>query len=174
MIDLCKHIIFVLNKVIGLGFENPLVYQRAFVTSELEQLFALVRTRHVGACVLANQRVRETYVKGATSQSAADGSSDRKRCREEVGDDCPICFDRMESSGETTDCHVCGALFHEDCILRWIGQGQRSGAPSCPNCRSAWQMGRDVVLSGEGYLNLGSLQGQPSVRDTRTYQRRRY
>ncbi|GKY94718.1 hypothetical protein MPSEU_000437300 [Mayamaea pseudoterrestris] len=177
--DVCKHMIFVLTKVVGLGVENRLVYQRAFVTTELEELFDMAKRRRVGGSVLANQRVRESFKNGASSCGGAVCGKDDSASGEPVPRsllvDCPICFDRLQTLEECTTCLVCNAGFHKDCIRRWTGQQQRSGSPSCPNCRSAWPIeGKSSQVSDEGYVNLGSLQGQSPVRDASTYRRRRY
>ena len=149
--------------------DNPLVFQRAFLSSELEHLLDLMRHRHVGGSILANERVWECYAKGSTGELQEDAKVPARRSLDEARD-CPICFDRMQAADETTACHVCSAWFHQDCMLRWIGLQQLIGSPTCPNCRSTWHTvgssGREV-----GYVNLGALQGQSPVRDDSTYRR---
>jgi hypothetical protein len=179
--DLCKHIIFVLTKVVGLGVDNPLVYQRAYLTCELEQLMDLTRNRRVQGNVLANQHVRDSFANGVSScdkdriGNQVAKETDLSTSRSLLDDDCPICFDRLLTLEESTNCHVCSASFHKDCIRRWIGLQQRDGASTCPNCRSAWQVqSSSSAAEDDGYVNLGALQGLSPVRDTSTYKRRRY
>lgn len=180
--DLCKHILFVTNKVVGLHMDNPLMYQRAYLTSELDQIFGMIRNRQVGGAVLANERVRESFAKATSPGKSGsdlpceDDKNSRRRSLDEDAD-CPICFDPMSDINETTFCReVCGANFHKDCIRRWLSQ--QRGQPTCPNCRSIWHSTGEATSSSatatsntirEGYLNFGALQGQSSVRDTSTY-----
>jgi hypothetical protein len=200
--DLCKHILFVLVKVAGVSTSNPLAYQKAYVPSELQELFQIVRQRRVGGGVVdveANERVRQCY-------KAAHGRGHVGGCKTEEGDvsnenettgvkrrsllednnDCPICFDEMESLADTVYCRTaCGANFHKDCIHRWLSQPAQRQNATCPNCRQSWADDNDGGLSGkrdaargapmkrdEEYENLGALQGQSSIRDTSTYQSR--
>jgi len=180
--DLCKHMLFVALKVIGLDISDPLSYQKAYITSELDELFQKLRTRRVGGTVLANERVRAA-VAGGTSPPE---ESTKRRTLEAGDSDCPICFDDLSSCPETqlTFCRTsCGFNFHADCIRRWLSTGQNRG---CPNCRQPWQHAAAAGASPaaanrspEGYANYGDLQGQSSVRDTSTYyspsyKRRRY
>ncbi|KAI2506769.1 hypothetical protein MHU86_7664 [Fragilaria crotonensis] len=98
--NLCKHILFVMLKVIGLDPESPLVYQAAYLRSELQEMFALLASRRVGRSVMANDKVKQTYASLSTT-----GIDD---CVVDVGrksladdSDCPICFDAMAESSES-------------------------------------------------------------------------
>ena len=172
--DSCKHLLFVLLKVIGLAINDPLSYQKAYLTSELEVLFEKLRTRRVGGTVLANAHVRAA-VAGETRPDADDLESSSKRRSLEDGDaDCPICFEDVKECPalQLTFCRsTCGANFHAECIRKWLGNGRNKG---CPLCRQPWTHASttalpDATQSPEGYFNLGSLQGQSAVRDTSTY-----
>lgn len=177
--DLCKHIMFVLLKVVGLDFRtNPLAYQKAYVVSELKQLFAILRSRRVGGTVLANARVRAAVLgAGGTAAHASldnDSSSGVVQRRSLANDDsdCPICFDDLtgEPDSRLAFCRgTCGANFHAECIRHWLGASVRK---SCPHCRQPW-LGEGAAKEGnsnsEGYANFGGLQGQSPVRDTSTY-----
>jgi Ring finger domain/SWIM zinc finger len=199
--DMCKHIMFVLLKVVGLNVDHSMSYQKAYVVSELKELLTKLRARmrRVGgshdSTVLANAHVRAAVV-GATSTAAAaaaaaaaadgtDGKEDAET-KQETGvqrrsldedADCPICFDDLKS--ESLDALVycqstCGANFHAACITRWLGA---SHAKSCPNCRQAWfdpkeEAKKRAVPKESAYVNLGALQGMTPERDTSTYYKR--
>jgi SWIM zinc finger/Ring finger domain len=181
--DLCKHIMFVTLKVIGLDKCDPRSYQRAYLKSELVDMVQLMRNRQVGGGTLANESVRKNYAelkKGGEPQKSDDLHAPRRPL--EHDSDCPICFDSLCGSGEgaqlLTYCRgTCGANFHADCIRAW----KTRGAATCPNCRQPWVEEHDPAkpanANSEGYVNLGRLQGQSLARDTSTYRwdkRRRY
>lgn len=170
---LCKHILFVMLKVIGLPSDSPLVYQDAYLQSELDELSDLLESRRVGGAVMANANVQKTY---ASLQSS--DANDEDACQEvqgaqrkslEADCDCPICFDAMTEGTSLTYCRAaCGTNFHSDCIQRWVGQSR--GNPTCPNCRQPWEEAdAKKNKKEEGYTNLGALQGQARKRDTSTY-----
>jgi hypothetical protein len=192
--DLCKHILFVYLKVVGLPVTNPLVYQKALLKTELREIFSILSQRRVGgtvASVLANDRVRESYARLEGGETALDegdfadqvggGGGVKRRALDEGESDCPICFDPMSGGADTTFCRaMCGNNFHAECIRLWLGEQQ---AKTCPNCRQPWDDGKASAsqhqhqqspTSPEGYVNLGTIQGQSSTRDTSTYRTSTY
>jgi len=172
--NLCKHILFILLKVMGIDPNSPLAYQVALLSSELEEMFQCMTNRRVGGThVLANEQVRSRYAASLKSDGDVEDAnttttSGIKRKSLEQDADCPICFDSL-ASGKLTYCRVaCGTNFHEDCIQRWCGQHRAN--PTCPNCRQPWQSAESFASpTKEGYTNLGQLQGLPAERDTSTY-----
>jgi hypothetical protein len=179
--NLCKHLLFVMLKVVGLPAHDQLVYQSAYLTDEVEKIIALLQTRlqSLGRDVVANEQVQKVHAdmkKGI--KSGVDDESNTVPRKETDGQDCPICFDDLGSNlSQLTYCKgTCGTNYHKGCIQMWTSQA-RSG-PTCPSCRQPWI---DVATGGkskkaeaspsrsEGYDNLGRLQGQSSVRDTSTY-----
>lgn len=200
--DLCKHIIFVLIKVIGLSPDNPLAFQKAYLTSELEELSEMMRNRRVGGSrdsILANEEVRTSYTRMLASGKSEDTNDDgdtksnhiqRRSIEGEEDWDCPICFDRMDCNdkkNELTFCRgTCGSNFHHDCIVKWL---KNCSTKSCPNCRQPWigeenesnPKGKTKINPDSSYVNFATLQGMSTVRDTSTYssyspasKRRRY
>ena len=171
--NLCKHILFVLLKVMALNPESSLIFQAAWISSELQSMFEQmdIRYRQVSGAVLANERVRETFQKLSQGEALQEETS--VACRREAGvdDDCPICFDALISGGKTTFCRArCGANFHQLCIQHWLQQNRQN--PTCPMCRVTWDDGkkkRTNDTNREGYTNLGGLQGQSPDRDTSSY-----
>lgn len=125
--NLCKHLLFVMIKVVGLPSTHQLVYQSAYLTEELDQILSLMRQRtaylgreNVGG-IVANEAVRRQHdaiKRGEASSSAVgDGSAEddsvkdekdednngKVSSRKEVEGDCPICFDSLLSSGTTSN-----------------------------------------------------------------------
>ena len=191
--NLCKHLLFVMLRVVGLTSHHQLVYQSAYLTGELVEINALLQTRLqlLGRDVVANQNVKKVLADMRKGIKVDDGDSKAVARKDVGGVDCPICFENLGSTlSELSYCKgTCGTNFHKECIKMWTRQtsNQISG-PTCPACRQEWQ---DVETGGrkaggspsksEGYDNLGSLQGQSRVRDTSTYhspsyryKRRRY
>ncbi|KAL7539717.1 hypothetical protein ACHAXR_009524 [Thalassiosira sp. AJA248-18] len=189
--NLCKHLLFVMLKVVGLAANSPLVYQSAYLTEELEQIMALLqrRTAQLGRDVVANESVQQQFAAIKNGDNVKVHEEDSKAVRKEVEGDCPICFDVLGSNlSQLIYCQeTCGTNFHKECIQIWTRQPAQRGKPTCPACRQPWvdvQTGGKKPASArspEGYDNLGSLQGQSPVRDTSTYhepydgyKRRRY
>jgi Ring finger domain/SWIM zinc finger len=176
--DLCKHIMFVTLKVIGLDKSDPRCYQRAYLPSELVEMMQLMQNRQVGGGTLANESVRKNYAQlkeGGEPRSQNPDDLYAPRRPLEHDSDCPICFDSLGGSGGQllTYCRgTCGANFHADCIRAW----KTRGAATCPNCRQPWVEEHDPTkpanANKEGYVNLGRLQGQSPARDTSTYRQR--
>ena len=182
--NLCKHVLFVLLKVFRLDPNSYLIYQAAWVPSELQQMFAQL-TRRMGqvsgggASVLANTRVRAAYDRlesGAWYDPNEEEEDNVGVNRQpiEADSDCSICFDALGSNpSKLTYCRAqCGANFHKACLKQWL-QVQQTSQKSCPNCRQAWETPNsrsgEAATSDEGYANLGRLQGQSPIRDTSTY-----
>lgn len=180
--NLCKHLLFVMLKVVGLPARHQLVYQSAYLTEELEEINKLMQTRlqRLGRDVVANAEVQKVH---ADLKNGIKAEDDTAVARKDVNEaDCPICFDNLGSNTSLlTFCKgTCGTNFHKECIKLWTRQPshQHSG-PTCPACRQPWQ---DVETGGrkagesssrnEGYENLGRLQGQSPIRDTSTYHSR--
>eukprot|EP00985_Skeletonema_marinoi_P032190 scaffold39073_cov186-Skeletonema_marinoi.AAC.4 len=192
--NLCKHLLFVMLKVVGLPANHHLVYQSAYLTEELDQIVTALQTRleRLGRDVVANEEVQKFHAdlkKGIKCDEDGDNAVSRK---DVDGEDCPICFDELGSNlSQLTYCKgTCGTNFHKSCIQMWTRQSaHKSAGPTCPACRQQWE---DVETGGkkagggspsrsEGYDNLGRLQGQSTVRDTSSYhspydgyKRRRY
>jgi Ring finger domain/SWIM zinc finger len=191
--DMCKHIMFVLLKVIGLEVSNPLAYQKAYISSELNELFTILRTRRVGGTILANDQVRAAVAAAVAAAPGSSSSTDLSSSSSLVessfvqrrslleDSDCPICFDDLthEPESKVTYCRgTCGANFHEACIRRWLSAMTFSSKPSCPHCRQVWVDENGTTTTTKGttkipaestYTNLGSLQGLSPVRDSGTY-----
>jgi hypothetical protein len=99
----CKHILFVLFKVLGMPPERALSASWNILGGELT--VALARWE-------ANPQL---------SAAAADGLSD---------DECPICFERFQ--GEVLRCAQCQHQVHSECIRKWSrASRRRESCPLC-------------------------------------------
>ena len=153
----CKHIIFVMKKVLNAPYH--LVYQLGLLSPELRDIFAAAPP-----------------IEPHTGATEDDGNGKRKP----VEGDCPICFSDLEpGSGEAIVwCRAaCGQNMHAECFQTWARTRGGSGDVTCPMCRSIWEgdgaKGGDVDRSkgrvSEGYVNVADQLGISGVRDTSSY-----
>lgn len=180
--NLCKHLLFVMLKVVGLSAGHQLVHQSAYLTEELDHIVMTLQARLelLGRDVVANDEVQKVHADLKKGIKSGDDNNKAVSQKEVDGVDCPICFDELGSNlSQLTYCKgTCGTNFHKGCIQMWTRQSaQKSAGPTCPACRQPWEdietggkkAGGSPTRSSEGYDNLGRLQGQSTVRDTSTY-----
>lgn len=159
----CKHIIYVLHHV--LKAPANLVYQLAFLTSELVQIFA-----HAPPPPGAG---------GVDANTAGN--------RKPVEDDCPICcceFEPSEPASSTVFCRAaCGNNMHTTCFSQWAASKRATGSVvTCPFCRTPWQAGEQDISAAakdamgavgagtaqknsDGYVNIAGALGISGKRD---------
>ncbi|TBU65607.1 hypothetical protein BD310DRAFT_943167 [Dichomitus squalens] len=171
----CKHILFIFLKVLQVSQKSGHWYQKALLTSELEDIFA--RAPRDPAAV-AHERIQKAYAQ-ATGKNVASGSQKIKRRLPGKEDMCPVCFEDMEGVDEKTltFCDECGNGLHKDCFQQWMNTQINQGKPvTCMFCRAKWNVpavagqgraGRAQI--SEGYLNLSAAAGINPVRDTSSY-----
>ena len=134
-----------------------LQYQLAFLTTELQQIFA-------GAPPIA----------GALSAQEHPGS------RKPLDGDCPICFMEL-ADGSSSEAIVwckasCGNNIHKTCFDQWA-RASGSGGTRCVYCRAIWErdidteslavLGRNArpdQLNSEGYVNVAAEVGMSGIR----------
>jgi hypothetical protein len=57
---------------------------------------------------------------------------------------CSICL-RELLQGDTAFTPPCGHLFHLDCILSWIANGEHESGKDCPNCRTEFMTSAQLI-----------------------------
>ena len=173
--NLCKHILFVLLRVLRVPEGSPLVFQRALLQSELQEIFENAPLAQQAA--MASASVRRAFA-AANGGSAADEAQPEERTLT-ADDDCPICFEALLGADELVRCvGQCRNALHKDCFEKWERAKRRDGEPvTCPFCRSAWPSTTSPAVN-EGYLNLAAEAGLDPERDGSSYiyglSRRRY
>ncbi|CAK9048803.1 unnamed protein product [Durusdinium trenchii] len=143
----CKHLLFVMLRVLKLPREDHRVYQTGLTPSELQPLLTLFRTGsfQVGGEVQADATVMRGY------QQAQGG---REGCaRQPLPADCPICFEEIVEGKGVDFCRVCGHNVHCDCQQRWASAGK---SDTCPLCRSPWSQ----APQSEGVVNLAAYSSE--------------
>ncbi|WIA41605.1 hypothetical protein OEZ86_008965 [Tetradesmus obliquus] len=165
--NLCKHILFVMLRVLKLATNNPLVWQRALLTKEVEEVLSGAHSQssdHL-AGVLADQRVRQAYAAAAgegDEQPAAAAAADGRR-KPVDGAECPICYEELKEGGEPLVwCETCGNNIHKGCWAKWADTKRRNAeGVTCVLCRAPWHdsgagAAAGAATSPGGYLNLAS------------------
>ncbi|KAI0087842.1 hypothetical protein BDY19DRAFT_227057 [Irpex rosettiformis] len=167
----CKHTLFIYAKVLQVPFESHVWYQKALLSTELEEIFA---NAPLAPNDVSNPHIQQAYAQASGKAPTASG---KKRAIEK-GTECPICYEGMHGVQESTltFCDTCGNGLHKECFGEWA---KAKGADiTCPFCRAKWPVtvanaalrGPDAVgRFGEPYLNLANAAGLSSARDTSTY-----
>lgn len=143
----CKHILFIWLRVLRCAQDDPMIWQNALLTSELESVLEPFFRRRRRVLPLADKSMRDAYQAAQGRCSGTDTESPSletesslpRRCRQALeGEDCPVCFESMtaddESSGLLCFCLACGNNLHRDCIKQW----QKASSGECPLCRADW------------------------------------
>jgi hypothetical protein len=170
----CKHIIFVLVRVLKVHRSSELIYQRALLGAELQEIFG-VADAAASSEVFAPDSVRRAFESlSSKSSSSKDGTPAADEApygvvrKTYVGEECAICFDEMTESSPTSWCQMsCGKSLHKDCIDRLLAHSSRSGqSASCPLCRGSWPSAaasRSVTTTSSGYVNLAHVSSEHRV-----------
>jgi hypothetical protein len=168
---LCKHIIFVMVKVLQVPRDSELVYQNALLQSELKQIFD--NAPRPGTDVVAKTEVVSAYKKTVGEEEQVEEKVEIAVVNDRVPEgECPICFESITTSEALDSCAGCRNYIHKDCLKKWLAVKQ-----TCCYCRAPWRSfgASETATSGpsvrrdEGYLNLGTQQGLSGRRDTSTY-----
>jgi len=186
--NLCKHVIFIMLKVLRVASNSEYVYQKALLTTELEEIFANAPQTLFGTH-MANDAVRREYNKamGDGDDDTAGDITTSEVKRKPLEGDCPVCMDDIDESEATTWCRAqCGNNVHVQCFKEWKKNAIRSGQDVvCMYCRAEWIDGPKDKVAGqkkkgkkgknsgfnEGYMNLAVEQGVSRTRDTSSYYR---
>ena len=120
----CKHLFFVLIKVLKIEKSSYLIYQNAFLPEELEQIYS--QTPDVTNDILASSTIRDHYavltgekpllaVEDIKSENISDETSSFGIKRKSFeNEDCPICCEEMNTTEKLSWCKKsCGKNFHE-------------------------------------------------------------
>eukprot|EP00742_Colponemidia_sp_Colp-10_P013003 GILJ01014656.1.p1 GENE.GILJ01014656.1~~GILJ01014656.1.p1 ORF type:complete len:320 (+),score=26.53 GILJ01014656.1:626-1585(+) len=151
--NLCKHILFVLLRVLKVPRNSPLVYQRAFLSSELKEIYSYGSKGRLDRTVVADEAVRKRYSE-MTGSVTEDVEGVKQRPLE--GEECPICFEPFTTGEAVVWCRAqCGSNLHRDCFNRW--RQQKGANVTCPFCRARW---RDEGTQSSDDRSHGIKNGQ--------------
>ncbi|KDR69269.1 hypothetical protein GALMADRAFT_230775 [Galerina marginata CBS 339.88] len=182
----CKHILFIFLKVLQVAQQSSFWYQKALLTTELEDIF---RNAPLAPNSVAHAHIREAHAR-ATGKIPADAPplpADEGTGKKRIpgpDDDCPVCYDGMHGVAEASlvFCEECGNALHKECFGQWQRTAKSNGKDlTCVWCRANWVVapapgaggvnmaGATRTMHGYGYLNLAGVSGVSPVRDTSTY-----
>lgn len=166
--NLCKHIIFVLHRVLKVSRHSPLIYQQALLTNELNEIFSKADGQNNDLSILAEQPIRDAYHATTgdpnvilTMTANVKPTIEQKPITDD--DECPICFESMfnEKNNIIFCSRSCGNNIHKNCFEKWR-QAKLSMRESvtCPFCRIEWKNKQDNEHchphDPRGYLNLAA------------------
>ena len=157
----CKHLLWLYMRVLGVPRDDPLLCQTALTQKELARLLAAPSAAQRAS--LAARAAREAYARANDRHEDLDLSLhppvpviSRKNPNEET---CPVCFDDVvdaadAAAGMDPTCaskvwwcvNGCGSNVHASCMRRWIektdavssGDGFGGFGATCPLCRAGW------------------------------------
>eukprot|EP00928_Gymnodinium_smaydae_P006987 TRINITY_DN124_c0_g2_i1.p1 TRINITY_DN124_c0_g2~~TRINITY_DN124_c0_g2_i1.p1 ORF type:complete len:1488 (+),score=212.99 TRINITY_DN124_c0_g2_i1:207-4466(+) len=163
----CKHLIFVFVRVLGVPREDPRIWQQSLQPPELRELQERLRSQ---------------------TESSSDGSTihapDSVVCaldaigppviRRPLGDVCPVCFDQVLALPGTTCCVACGRNVHGECFAQWrsacvdVGVGaERANTPASSSTDTtlvAVLSGAEEQLAPPGPLSAAARPTCPACR----------
>ena len=139
--SLCKHILFVLIKVLRVNTDSFYVYQHGLLTTELKKVFRGAPSTLFG--VVAADRVRRKYRNDPMSESEEKEMEVVVERKEKEGNDCPVCMEEFESGDDAeaiTWCQgQCGNNVHVQCFEQWeANQLANHQEVVCMFCRTPW------------------------------------
>ncbi|CAH9106297.1 unnamed protein product [Cuscuta epithymum] len=142
----CKHILFVMIRVLGLELHDPCIWRKSLPPQQLNRLLGLPTS----ADAVAGTKLREKFHQLFS----------RERLRHPVmvipeGAACPVCLEEIErEERRVAACGTCKNPIHEECLQAWRKQSKPRRSFSCVLCRARW---RDVRAANPGlYLNLSN------------------
>ncbi|EGG02123.1 uncharacterized protein MELLADRAFT_117636 [Melampsora larici-populina 98AG31] len=168
--NICKHLLFVFIKVLGVPISSQLYYQPALLTNELEDIFSAAPEAPNDP---TSQHLRSVYA-AATGKAPVDAALEVPSRRKpiEEGDDCPICYEELpcDSTKDIVFCEDgCGKGLHAECHQQYANnlKGQRKPV-ICVYCRADWKAPESNAVAGtkiteDGYLNMAAAAGIPEA-----------
>ncbi|CAF3762064.1 unnamed protein product [Adineta steineri] len=157
--NLCKHIIFILHRVLKVDRNSPLIYQQALLTTELNEIFTKADLQNNDSSVLAEQPIREAYYAKTGDPDVILTSTNVTQKIIAADDECPICFESMiNDENNIIFCSTsCGNNMHKNCFEKWRqAKSSINELVTCPLCRIEWKTVIEKNIDPKGYLNLAA------------------
>ncbi|KAL3139925.1 hypothetical protein ABBQ38_004215 [Trebouxia sp. C0009 RCD-2024] len=178
--NICKHYLFVMLRVLRLDHADPLVWQRALMKKEAQQVLGGTRSTRADADVLADQSVISHYRRltgkdTASTSSSAAGPAGLASKQRPIEGECAICYDSLKADApgledKITFCQECGNNVHVECFKRWTASKKSTGqSVTCVYCRCPWVAETGAKAAGDGneeYVNLRGVSQQHQQADT--------
>ncbi|KAG2300565.1 hypothetical protein Bca4012_012296 [Brassica carinata] len=191
----CKHILFVLIRVLGIPLDDKCLRQRRLRPCLLYRLVSAPTRPDCLASFHLQQRFLQLFSTVNSHLGDTTNSSTTRELENETEDEaatCPICLDDINvikstnseyAGGEEIEravvkCRVCKNKVHEECMMKWrASRGRRPAI--CVVCRSRWRRGRgsnrtlgsNENVHGNCYLNLAPYVNEQEEDGVGTSQR---
>jgi hypothetical protein len=174
--NLCKHILFVLHRVLKVDRRSPLIYQQALLTNELNEIFAKADSQNNDSNVLAEEQVnqkieisfflkirllqiREAYHAKTSDTNVILNPTTIQQKAVTTDDECPICFESLiDDKTNIIFCSTsCGNNIHKTCFEKWRqAKLSMNESVTCPFCRIEWKKKKESKKESTDYLNLAA------------------
>lgn len=162
--NLCKHIIFILHRVLKVSRRSPLIYQQALLTSELNEIFAKADAQNNDLSILAEQPILDAFRARTDNPDVMVTTKVRTTIEQKPihdDDECPICFESMinETKNILFCSTSCGNNIHKNCFDKWRqAKLSMNESVTCPFCRIEWKTIEEKTHQNhpQGYLNLAA------------------
>ncbi|EIE26733.1 hypothetical protein COCSUDRAFT_59250 [Coccomyxa subellipsoidea C-169] len=172
--NLCKHYLYVMIRVLRLDQNDPLVWQRALLTSEANEVLSGARSTNRVDGVMAAAAVCTAYKRAAVGSAGEEPeAASAPPAGRPIEGDCPICFDDLQPGGTTpatrvVTCDTCGNHAHEECFRKWTAQKKAAHqSVTCVYCRAPWPEPPAAAGTDSGaYINLKALSAEHRGVDT--------
>lgn len=162
----CKHILFVLLRVLGLSLDEACVWRQTLRPCQVARLVGTPTYPDVLAGARARDRFHQLWSARPASKPA-DGRQEAASSRRPLdGAACPVCLEEMApaqaSQGSGTaapaqailTCRTCRNAVHAECFARWKRSRSRRAA-TCVVCRSRWRQ-PNREQEQQQYMNLAA------------------
>ncbi|KAF8033967.1 hypothetical protein BT93_C0294 [Corymbia citriodora subsp. variegata] len=146
----CKHILFVLIRVLGVALDDSCLQRRTLRPCQLQRLLATPSSPDAMAGPGLRERFHRDFFRG---RGRPEGAVLPEGVHIEDGTACPICLDELKERGgeRVVACGTCRNPVHEECLLRWKrSRGRRPAI--CVICRGRWRRAEQE----NAYVNLGA------------------
>lgn len=153
----CKHILFVLIRVLGVALDDVCLRRRTLKPCQLARILSSPSRPES----FAGPSLRQRFYQQFLLQRELQGPDYTPCMGVEEGATCPICLEEMGKPGDLSRVVACGTCrnpLHEECLMTWK-RTQRRRSFTCVICRSRW---RDRV-DQERYLNLSAYVSEEDV-----------
>jgi hypothetical protein len=124
----CKHILFVMHRVLKVDRMDMKLYQVSLLDDEVEEIFrAAPPAPH--SHLLADGGVTTAFRESQQRDDDSDADGEDPEC--------PICFEVMDNPNAPVRCTACCGRVHGTCMAQVLTH--RDGMKTCPLCRGEWQ-----------------------------------
>lgn len=138
----CKHLLFVLLRVMQLPQDDPRVWQRALLPREVHDLRQRLQERLNGA----NDSVQLAGIQASSAVLSAFEAAGRSltSARGSLPGPCLVCFEAAASTDGVASCSQCGQTMHRHCLMQCSAAAENRQV-TCPRCRALWPVDDEVT-----------------------------